>query len=91
MLRRLVENLYWIGRYVERAENVARLLDDGFHFELDAAGSSGEAGQHGPVGNVLGILSCRDAFERRPGPHYLPLEGDRGSADAPREWKGLRT
>ncbi|HEY1860008.1 MAG TPA: alpha-E domain-containing protein [Gemmataceae bacterium] len=69
MLSRVAENLYWIGRYVERAENVARLLDDGFHFELDAAGLADEAGQRGPVGNVLSILSCRDAFERRPAPH----------------------
>ena len=30
MLSRVAENLYWISRYVERAENVARLLDVGF-------------------------------------------------------------
>jgi uncharacterized alpha-E superfamily protein len=62
MLSRVAENLYWIGRYVERAENVARLLDDGFHFELDAGGWAGEAHEHGPVDAVLSILSCRDAF-----------------------------
>src|SRR4051812_45434296 len=38
MLSRVAENLYWISRYVERAENVARLLDVGFHLELDASG-----------------------------------------------------
>jgi len=27
MLSRVAENLFWIGRYVERAENVARLID----------------------------------------------------------------
>ncbi len=27
MLSRVAENLFWIGRYVERAENIARLLD----------------------------------------------------------------
>jgi uncharacterized alpha-E superfamily protein len=27
MLSRLAENLYWLGRYLERAENVARLAD----------------------------------------------------------------
>lgn len=27
MLSRLAENLFWLGRYVERAENIARLLD----------------------------------------------------------------
>ena len=39
MLSRVAENLYWMSRYVERAENVARLLDVGFYLELDAAGS----------------------------------------------------
>ena len=38
MLSRVAENLYWMSRYVERAENVARLLDVGLYLELDAAG-----------------------------------------------------
>ncbi|MFL5340693.1 MAG: alpha-E domain-containing protein [Gemmataceae bacterium] len=36
MLSRVAENLFWIARYVERAECLARLLDDAFHRELDA-------------------------------------------------------
>ncbi len=31
MLSRLAENLFWMGRYVERAENTARLLDVNYH------------------------------------------------------------
>ena len=27
MLSRIAESLYWIGRYVERAEDTARILD----------------------------------------------------------------
>jgi len=27
MLSRTAENLYWMGRYMERAENMARILD----------------------------------------------------------------
>ena len=27
MLSRIAESLFWIGRYVERADNTARLLD----------------------------------------------------------------
>ena len=46
MLSRVAENLYWISRYVERAENVARLLDVGFHLELDA----GEPRRRGRLG-----------------------------------------
>ena len=37
MLSRVADNLYWMGRYVERAESVARLLDAAFYLELDAA------------------------------------------------------
>ncbi len=48
MLSRVAENLYWMSRYVERAENVARLLDVGFYLELDAAGLAGDDGGHGP-------------------------------------------
>lgn len=62
MLSRVAENLYWMGRYVERAENLARMLDDAFHLELDAAELVG--GDRGPVESVLTILACRDDFER---------------------------
>lgn len=31
MLSRIAESLYWMGRYVERAENTARLLDVNYH------------------------------------------------------------
>ena len=36
MLSRVAESLYWTARYVERAEDVARLLDVNFHALLDA-------------------------------------------------------
>jgi uncharacterized alpha-E superfamily protein len=36
MLSRVAESLYWIGRYVERAEDGARLLDVHYHALLDA-------------------------------------------------------
>src|SRR3954463_8766381 len=68
MLRRGAENLYWISRYVERVENVARLLDVGFHLELDAAGIAGGGDELGPIEAVLTILACREAFERAHGP-----------------------
>lgn len=37
MLSRHAENLYWIGRYVERAEDTARLMDVTYHGILEAA------------------------------------------------------
>lgn len=65
MLSRVAENLYWIARYVERAENVARLLDDSFHLELDAASLTTAVGERSPVESVLTILACRDEYNRR--------------------------
>ncbi len=61
MLSRVAENLYWMSRYLERAENVARLLDIGLYLELDAGNTSVNDGS-APVEIALNILSCRDAF-----------------------------
>jgi uncharacterized alpha-E superfamily protein len=39
MLSRVADALFWMSRYVERAEHIARLLDVWFHLELDLAGA----------------------------------------------------
>src|SRR4051812_12382882 len=64
MLSRVAENLYWISRFLERAENVSRLLDVGFPLELDASGLDGDSDALGPIESVLTILACRESFER---------------------------
>ena len=61
MLSRVAENLFWMSRYLERAENVARLLDIGLYLELDAGGRAGDDGS-APVEIALNILACREAF-----------------------------
>ena len=38
MLSRLAENLYWHGRYLERAEGLARLINVNAHLNLDLPG-----------------------------------------------------
>src|SRR5437868_6763884 len=38
MLSRVADALFWMSRYLERAEHVARLLDVSFHLELDLHG-----------------------------------------------------
>jgi uncharacterized alpha-E superfamily protein len=46
MLSRVAESLYWTARYVERAEDVTRLLDVDYHALLDAhVADHGEAWQ----------------------------------------------
>ena len=36
MLSRVAEAIYWVGRYIERAENTARFIDVNLHMSLDA-------------------------------------------------------
>lgn len=38
MLSRVADSVYWMSRYVERAENVARFIDVNFQLMLDEAG-----------------------------------------------------
>ena len=38
MLSRVAQSIYWLNRYVERAENVARFLEVNFHLTLGKAG-----------------------------------------------------
>ena len=63
MLSRVAENVFWMSRYVERAENLSRLLDVGFDLELDASGLLSEDGR-GPLERILTILGCREHYEK---------------------------
>ncbi|MDJ0806658.1 MAG: alpha-E domain-containing protein [Gammaproteobacteria bacterium] len=60
MLSRVAENIYWIGRYLERAENTARLINVNSNLMLDL-----------PKGIALGwepmirILGCEQAFAEK--------------------------
>lgn len=38
MLSRVADALFWMSRYLERAENVARMLDVAFHLDIDLSG-----------------------------------------------------
>ena len=52
MLSRVADSIYWMSRYVERAENVARFIDVNLQLMLDA--SSGEGQQWLPLVNTTG-------------------------------------
>jgi uncharacterized alpha-E superfamily protein len=62
MLSRVAENLYWMSRNIERAENLGRLLGVGFDLELDAAGLAHDVEGDGPIERVLTILTARDEY-----------------------------
>ena len=67
MLSRIAESLFWIGRYVERAEDTARILDVHIHHLLEAAwrrdrNLPGAARRHGraPFGRPAEICASAD-------------------------------
>ena len=73
MLSRVAESLYWIGRYLERAEDTARLLDVQYHALLDAqVADHGESWQR-----LIVLLGDEPAY----GEHY-----DGYSAQNVAEW-----
>ncbi len=52
MLSRVAESIYWMNRYIERAENVARFIDANFHMILDLPMGASEQWQ--PLVNTTG-------------------------------------
>jgi uncharacterized alpha-E superfamily protein len=52
MLSRVADSVYWLSRYVERAENVARFIDVNFQLMLDEAGGGDRQWQ--PLVNTTG-------------------------------------
>ena len=80
MLSRIAESLFWIGRYVERADNTARLLDVHFNVLLE------DPWVDEPSANasVLAVMNCE--FEapvsRTKVLTYLAFDQSRGSSIA---------
>jgi uncharacterized alpha-E superfamily protein len=59
MLSRVADSIYWIGRYLERAENVARFVDVNLNLMLDLANVAKE--QWEPL---VQVTSDADLFQR---------------------------
>ena len=60
MLSRVAESIYWMSRYIERAENVARFVDVNLNLSLDQPVGSRQ--QWGPLVDTTGD---REEFQRR--------------------------
>jgi len=60
VLSRVADSIYWLNRYTERAENVARFVDVHLHLQLDAAFGADE--QWAPI---LATTGDRAAFDAR--------------------------
>lgn len=76
MLSRVADSIYWMSRYVERAENVARFVDVNLHLHLDLP--TGE--QWEPMVSITGDFA---AFQERFGKatrenviHFLAFDRD---------------
>ena len=52
MLSRVAENIYWMARYIERAENIARLLNVNTNLLLDLPRSTNVGWE--PIIEILG-------------------------------------
>ncbi len=56
MLSRVADSLYWMSRYLERAEHTVRLLDVNMSLMLDEANTATNSGQHRRWQRVLSCL-----------------------------------
>src|SRR5436190_9739905 len=82
MLSRVADSIYWMSRYGERAENVARFIEVNLQLMLDAP--SGEDQQWEPLVNTTGD---RDAFTKRYGEatqqnviHFLTFDAENSNS-----------
>lgn len=62
MLGRTAANLFWMSRYVERAENIARLLEAGYRFSLMRS-RDGDPGDH--LVSMMQAAAVEEAFFER--------------------------
>jgi uncharacterized alpha-E superfamily protein len=67
MLSRTADHLYWMARYTERAENIARLLDVTYRMSLQMRDASG-----GYWGAALGITGLEAAYKAKYGDDIVP-------------------
>ena len=87
MLSRMAESLYWIGRYVERAEQTARLTEVTFRHTL-VMGSTreAEARRHRHWAALLDIVGERPTFppddppDEQNVPGHLIFSSDNGNS-----------
>ena len=63
LLSRIAESLFWLGRYVERADDTSRLLDAFMHRLLDDPGTDEEAACR-TLFAILGVAVPPDKYAR---------------------------
>ena len=71
MLSRTAENLFWIARYVERAETMARLLEVGYRMAMMPSSAQGYRSEWA---SILAAAGSASGFAGKYGP--TPRQGD---------------
>lgn len=67
MLSRIADSLYWMSRYLERADNTARLIEINLLHLLEAEDQVGEAAQWKPLLSINeGEAAFEEAFPKAP-------------------------
>jgi uncharacterized alpha-E superfamily protein len=78
MLSRVADSIFWMSRYIERAENVGRFIDVNFHMILE--GSTHAGGEWMPLVNTTGdhdlFLSHYEIPTRESVVHFLTFDPD---------------
>ena len=84
MLSRTADHLYWMARYIERAENMARILDVAYKMSLVPKAAQSEASLWQPPVSIAGDIDC---FLRKYGSyqaslvlHYMALDEENPSS-----------
>ena len=62
MLGRTAQNLFWLSRYIERAENMARLLEAGYRMSLTSR-REGSAAEH--LVSMMQAAEIEEEFDRK--------------------------
>lgn len=85
MLGRTAANLFWMSRYVERAENIARLLDVGYRMSLTERSEDGGSSDH--LMSMLqaaemdeGFANKHEAIDVNSVAHYMLFDTDNPSS-----------
>ena len=64
MLSRVADHLFWLGRYAERAENTARLVDVTLRL-ASLPGTPDATGEGSPWHSAVVSAGCRDTYYAR--------------------------
>ena len=82
MLSRVAANVYWLNRYLERAENYARFLDVGYDLALERRGGAAELWRSlvAATGDLAAYHQLHPTPTKQSAIHFLALDERNGSS-----------